>query len=426
MTASQIPLNSHSAKFFPQHRELLISSSTHNSQVLEIIESSAFNICLDDDAPTGATERSNHFLLRGTTNGWSDKTLQFIVCANGASAILAEHTHIDGGILQQLNEHLYKRLTESTASTALTNGHGNTVEHVISDSIATTNGHDGSNGYAATNGHELSNGHAATNGHGTTSGDPKIAASSFHRLEFDSVPTLLNEARIIQRDFATMTAPLTSEIGIYAFPLLSATIFRDRGYAPRAACQVVIQLAARIYFGEQVPSWETVSLRAFHRGRVDIIQTVLPSMYKFCSAALQDSEPTLDYYSELRALFVAATQAHTVNVTRASRGLGFAGHFYALQEVLREDEDLPDIFADPTYQRTRPAKLMTDCADWTSGLMMDGGWVMPYPDHVWVHYEVMNEEAKLYVKAPVGCLTDFYQALERAAGIIGAVLDVDA
>jgi hypothetical protein len=197
------------------------------------------------------------------------------------------------------------------------------------------------------------------------------------------------------------------------FPSLSASLLRNRGYAPRAACQVAIQLAARIYFGEQVPSWETVSLRAFRRGRVDIIQTVLPSMYALFRCAARPGRSV-----KAAQPVMAATQAHTSNVTRASRGLGFAGHMYALQEVVQEGETVPEIFSDPTYPRTRPAKLMTDCVDWNSSPVAEGGWVMPDPEHVWVHYEVLNDDLKLFVKAPVGCTEAFHRAFERAAAII--------
>ncbi|KAK7184321.1 choline/Carnitine O-acyltransferase [Paraphaeosphaeria sporulosa] len=86
-----------------------------------------------------------------------------------------------------------------------------------------------------------------------------------------------------------------------------------------------------------------------------------------------------------------------------------AGDRDAWAKVLREDEGLPEIFMDPEYQRMRPATMMTDCADWTSGPRMDDGWAMPYADHAWFHYEVMNEEARLYVKAPVGRSEDFHQ-----------------
>lgn len=324
--------------------------------------------------------------------------------------------------MQQLNEHLYRRLTENSGKLALTNGHGRSHEHKPLTSGAMNQENGLPNGHAVT----TKAAHGFLNGNSMTNGDPKIAGPLFTRLQFENVPTLFTEAHLVQRNFLEMTTPLACEIGTYAFPSLSAAVFRGHGYAPRAACQVAIQLAALIYFGEKVPCWETVSLRGFHRGRVDIIQTVTPSMYNFCSAALQDPDFDFDQRGELRRLFAAATQAHTINVTRASRGLGFAGHFYALQEVLHEDEGLPDIFTDPTYQRTRPAKLMTDCTDWTAGFMLDGGWVMPHPDHVWVHYEVMNEEAKLFVKAPAGRLKDFSQSLQRAASIIQTLLDTGA
>jgi hypothetical protein len=358
--------------------------------IFEVIETSSFNICLDDQAPFGLTERWNQFLLSGTTNRWSDKSLQFVICANGASAILAEHSVIDGGTLEQLNGHLQRRLAEDVAATQLTNGHTRRAKHSL------TSGHDHTYGIAQPNGLAKSE-----------------SPPSFKRLQFEDVESFADEVDRVQKNFLQMTVPLAGEIGTYMFPSLSASLLRNRGYAPRAACQVAIQLAARIYFGEQVPSWETVSLRAFRRGRVDIIQTVLASMYAFCSTALQGQEDR----SKLRSLFMAATQAHTNNVTRASRGLGFAGHMYALQEVVQEGETLPEIFSDPTYPRTRPAKLMTDCVDWNSGLVAEGGWVMSDPEHVWVHYEVLNDDLKLFVTAPVGCTEAFHRAFERAAAI---------
>jgi hypothetical protein len=44
------------------------------------------------------------------------------------------------------------------------------------------------------------------------------------------------------------------------------------------------------------------------------------------------------------------------------------------------------------YARTRPSKIMTDCTEWTNGVFLEGGWVMPDPEHVWVHYDVREDE----------------------------------
>ncbi|KAF2464811.1 uncharacterized protein BDR25DRAFT_380712 [Lindgomyces ingoldianus] len=336
-----------------RNRELLRGASAANRDVLDTIEACAFAVCLDDDAPEGASERWRQFLLSSTTNRWSDKSLQFVICENGVSGIVAEHSIIDGGTLQQLNEHICKRLAENCSGTALTNSS------------------------LLTNGHEFINGHTPV---------------AYRRLHFDLADKFIAEASRIQQRFKIITAPLACEVGNYRLRKMGAALFRGYGCAPRAGCQILIQLAARIYFGQQVPSWETVSMRSFRRGRVDIVQTVLPIVFRFCTAALKDRVNDQSLLTEMRSLFLAAAQAHTVNVTRASRGFGFAGHLYALQEMRKGEEPALELFIDPTYQRTRPAKLMTDCTDWTNGLFQEGGWVMPDPEHVWIHYEVLDEE----------------------------------
>jgi hypothetical protein len=47
-------------------------------------------VCLDDEAPSSATERSTQFLFNGLhhpfANRWLDKTFQLIVTANGLTA----------------------------------------------------------------------------------------------------------------------------------------------------------------------------------------------------------------------------------------------------------------------------------------------------------------------------------------------------
>lgn len=128
-------------------------------------------------------------------------------------------------------------------------------------------------------------------------------------------------------------------------------------------------------------------MRHFRNGRVDILQVVPPQVAEFYSSVF-DNKTTLH---TRRALFFEAAKAHTNNISRVSRGRRFAGHLYALQEILRDDEELPSLFTNPTYSKTRPAKIMTDCMEWTNSLLQEGGWVMPDPEHVWVHYEVANE-----------------------------------
>ena len=100
-------------------------------------------------------------------------------------------------------------------------------------------------------------------------------------------------------------------------------------------------------------------MRTFQKGRVDIFQTVLPSVADFC-AAMRDGDRSVSK-PMLRRQFQEAYKNLTTTLTRVSRGWGFAAHLYALQEVVRRDEDTSLLFIDPTYSKTKPANLMTDC-----------------------------------------------------------------
>lgn len=321
-----------------QVREMLRAINQENNALLQLIEASAFIVCLDDGFPSNPTDRWNQYLLGDISNRWSDKTLQFVVCNNGVSGFVVEHSMIDGGGLQQLNESIVEAISE----------------------------HEG---------REECNGmrHQA---------DSEVP---IEECTFVVTPEIEGQIGRVQQQFDAIN--LSAEAGHFTCTHMGSSFLRSHNCTPKTGYQLVIQIASRSYFGYQPPSWETVSMRPFHKGRVDIMQVILPQVASFCASALDDNIPAL----ARRALFFEAVKAHNNNVTRVSRGRGFAGHLYALQEVLQEDEELPTLFTNPIYARTRPAKIMTDCTEWTNSLLQEGGWVMPDPEHVWVHYDVDDE-----------------------------------
>ena len=308
--------------------------------ILEAIETCAFVVCLDESSPRTSSECWMQYLLNSASNRWSDKTLQFVICENGSCGSVVEHSMVDGGSLQQLNEKIHKSILEHRS-----------MPYVAEQEILAA------------------------------------GPTPFEELSFVVNPEIEAHIKRVQQQFTTIAGPLACEIDRYSIRHFGGAFLRSHNCAPKTGYQLVIQLASLLYFGYQPPSWETVSMRFFHKGRVDIIQVVVPTVNAFCASALDNNIPM----AERRALFFAAAQAHTINVTRASRGRGFAGHLYALQEVRREGEEVPGLFTDPTYGKTRPAKIMTDCTEWTSGVLQEGGWVMPDPEHVWVHYDVHDE-----------------------------------
>ncbi len=94
-------------------RKLLVDQSPQNAEVLKIIDSALFVVCLDDCSPESIDDRAANMLhgsyhlephseahegvlQTGTlTNRWYDK-LQLIICANGAAGINFEHSAVDG------------------------------------------------------------------------------------------------------------------------------------------------------------------------------------------------------------------------------------------------------------------------------------------------------------------------------------------
>lgn len=74
----------------------LEAASLSNAEALRAIRSSMFAVCLDDDAPMGRAERARKYMHGDGRNRWYDKTLQFIVSADGDAGFMGEHSMSDG------------------------------------------------------------------------------------------------------------------------------------------------------------------------------------------------------------------------------------------------------------------------------------------------------------------------------------------
>lgn len=340
-----------------------------------MIEASAFLVCLDDGSPSTSTERSNHFLWGDVRNRWNDKTLQFAVCENGVSAYICEHSLIDGTTLRKLSNPIKQAIKQYEPNADLEKSPHDTMVAPLE-------------AYTFTSDADIDN--------------------QIHRVE-QRFHSSLRETEYIH----------------FSCSSFGGSFLKLHSCSAKTGYQLVIQLASILYFGYNPPSWETITMRTFHKGRVDIIQTVLPEISEFCTAmrsSFTTSTATGPSTTKLRELFHKAARAHTSASTRISRGRGFAHHLYALQEVRREGEELPALFRDPIYRKTRPGKIMTDCVDWEDAIS-EGGYVMEDPEHVWVHYEVDDERCRFAIKAPMGRAGRFIEKLEVAAGAVRALLE---
>lgn len=350
-------------------QENLKSLSPKNKELIEMIHAAAFIMCLDDGSPATATERCNQFLLGNSSNRWSDKSLQFVVCENGVSGYICEHSMLDAASLKQINRFITRAIVEHTVDThkdGQVNGHAESIsEHTFRTNIS-----------------------------------------------------ILDHIDRLQKEFDKRYPPV--EFSHFRLSAVGNKFLRAKKIPSKAGIQLIIQLASLLYYEKQHPSWETVTMMPFHQGRLDWMQVVSPNMYNFCKAALDDHIPV----AERLALLRDAAQSHASTLTKIARGRGFAAHLEALQEVLQPHEPLPALFTDPTWEMMRVTSTRKIKTDASEGLMaQEAGFFMPDPESVFVHYEVEDNGCVFFVQSTQGRTLPFCEALKKAEDVIKGILE---
>ncbi|KAL8653880.1 MAG: hypothetical protein Q9226_003662 [Calogaya cf. arnoldii] len=349
-------------------RQHLQALHDQNAMVLEIIDSAAFVICLDDGQPTTASERVNQFFLGRPSNRWSDKTLQFVVCENGVSAFVGEHAMLDGMSVRQFNSFITQAI----------------LDHEVEPDIREPTPMD---------------------------------QGRVQELTFVTDTLIKNRISQIESDFCERYPP--TEIVHHRIETLGGVLLRTHKCPSKAGYQVVIQLACLMYYGYQPESWETVTMSRFHMGRVDWIQAVQPPMAQFCAAALD----TAVDLQQKRQLFLKAVNNFVNTMTQVARGHGFKAHMHALLAMLKEDEPLPDLFRDQAWRDTTVASVKTVKTDSLEGAMLqETAFLLPEPKCIFLHYEVEEQGCKFFVQAWPGRTKAICEALDKAAEIVKTVL----
>ena len=114
-------------------RSLLVENET-NRDVLDVIDSALFIVCLDDESPDSVDDRvanmlhgtyriQNDFQVGSCCNRWYDK-LQMIICKNGAAGINFEHSAVDGLTVLRFASDVYADNIIKFAKSITKNTHG--------------------------------------------------------------------------------------------------------------------------------------------------------------------------------------------------------------------------------------------------------------------------------------------------------------
>lgn len=298
---------------------------------VETIQAAAFIVCFDNATPETPLQRFSQFLYGDGSNRWYDKSLQFVVCKNGISASLCEHSVLDGITIGFLHEFINQAIFEYESSS-----HTNRV--------TTPN------------------------------------SSLLEPLNLSLDPFLEDRIKKVRQNFTETTSKYS--FAHLQLKSLSQEFLSEKGLPTQSGIQLAIQLAYLRFFNYSPPALETVSLAQFRQGRVEVHHIITPLMAQF----ILTNKNAINPHS--RRLLYDAAREHAKSLTRASKGRGFSRHLLALEWMLREGEESPAFFQDPVYKRMKPAKAVTSffATGW-----QEGGFVYPFPGSILVYFEVKDD-----------------------------------
>lgn len=268
-------LTSDGREAWAQTRARLAASSTVNAEYLRVIESALFVLSLDDGCPETSEERAWDGYVGDGANRWFDKTLQFFVSGNGRSGLITEHGAYDGINPARLSERIAKAID------------------------------DRSGGDAAP--------HGLVNGNVPMDSNIYIKEVVLETTSEDQTHIELLRGRFLDNTSrGSYAVENLSEFGIDF--LLQANM------PVKQVIDLTFQLGVHLLVGRNLPTWESVSVAPFHKGRTEVIQRAPPAVAAFCAAAVKSSTTGAINTPELMALLQTATKQMHADVQGALGG----------------------------------------------------------------------------------------------------------
>ncbi len=216
--------------------------SLANAKYFHVIDAAMFVLCLDDGCPETPEERVRQGYIGDGSNRWFDKVLQFYVSANGRSGSITEHGVIDGTTSARLFEWMVTAIDEYLPSSSID--------------------HDQLNG------------------------------SLSSRIELDEVvlqttPEIESHIKVLRSRFLEYTSPATRTYVREHLTEFGTDFLVQGKVSIKGVVDITFQLALRLFFGRNIPSWEPTSAAHYHTGRSDAVQKATPAVVTFCDAATE-------------------------------------------------------------------------------------------------------------------------------------------
>lgn len=312
-----------------------LTSLPGNEEVLRLIDSAIFVLCLDNHDVEGVSDATRTFLHGDGANRWFDKSFQLIVCKDGNAGINFEHAWGDGvAVLRFFNE-VFKDSTTRPPCTAA-------------------------------NAQDL-------NGEVTV-----------RKLNFNFTPEIERGIYAAKEKFDnTVKAMDVADLEVLTF---GKNFIKEKKLSPDAVMQLAFQIAIFRQSGKFVPTYESCSTAAFKHGRTETIRPASNATVA-CAEAFQKSHRA--GVEEMMERIRRATDWHSKLTKEAAMGQGFDRHLFALRILAESSGKVPELFQDPAYKQINHINLSTSTL--SSPALMLGGFGPVVRDGLGVGYRILDE-----------------------------------
>ncbi|NEW50505.1 choline/carnitine O-acyltransferase [Nocardia cyriacigeorgica] len=318
-----------------------------NAAALDTIETALFCVCLEDFAPRDETHACDILLHGDSANRWFDKSVSFIVFADGQAGINVEHCGLDGTTILSFVDTLLETTAADHAERSGAQPQGLPVVEPIEFRLsAEQRGEIGAAGAAFA--------HYATENATTT-------------VSFD--------------DFGTAKA-------------------KRLGISPDAFAQLSYQLAHRRSKGITGATYESIATRQYRNGRTEAMRVITPEMVAFVDVMQDESADTASRLAAARA----AAAAHVARAKQCQAGAAPEQHLWELEWIQRRRgaelgvTDPVPLYTSPGWTIMRDDYLSTSSAP--SVNIRYFGFGSTSPRCIGIAYVLLPDRWNLYLATP--------------------------
>ncbi|MGW4713831.1 choline/carnitine O-acyltransferase [Nocardia sp. NPDC004260] len=329
-----------------QSRQRLLAEPA-NAAALDTIETALFAVCLEDFAPRDELHACDELLHGDSANRWFDKSVSFIVFADGQAGINVEHCGLDGTTILSFVDTLLETSVPDHAARSGAQAQGlpavEPVEFVLDEAQR---------------------------------GDIAAAAAAFAQ-------------------YAAANATQT-----VSFPDFGTARAKQLGISPDAFAQLSYQLAHRRSKGLTGATYESIATRQYRNGRTEAMRVITPEMIAFVDA-MQDQDASAE--AKLAAARTAAS-AHVERAKQCQAGDAPEQHLWELQWIQRRrgaelgvTDPIP-LYDSPGWTIMRDDYLSTSSAP--SVNIRYFGFGSTSPRCIGIAYVLLPDRWNLYLATP--------------------------